>query len=141
MTADERAERIRAWHAAKLRFRRAWDLFATMTGVDEGAPIANAILLMADAYTDAVAFAIDDEGGWLQWWEDECDFGSKPLRAGTGGEFEPIRTIEQVIHLIEDRTPSAAAPRSFAAIVAATPSLARLAELTTQPEANDDSAD
>lgn len=63
-------------------------------------PIMDAMWVFFGDMVDIVAEKIGDNGGWLEWfiWEDE--WGRKEYDAGYDDDVRPIKTIEDLLWVI-----------------------------------------
>ena len=69
---------------------------------DPGCKLYGAIFELLGVAIDSTAAAIgDDMHKWLDWFIHENDCGRKGYEAGYEGRIKPIRTIEDLLDLIE----------------------------------------
>ena len=54
-----------------------------------------------DSYTDCVAKLVGDDWSWISWfiWENDC--GKKELAAGKGNRMKPIKTVKDLVEMLE----------------------------------------
>ena len=101
MTRDEKLAHIQAWHDAMVKadetIKPVIDALA-LCGED---PITNTFWQLQGDLTRAYAALIDDAFESLSWYACENDMGRKEMEAGTGTEMRPIRTVEDLLWLIE----------------------------------------
>ena len=105
MTPARRAEMIRAWakHITALEAAHA-DLHR-LTLASPESPLMDAGLRIAEAYTHSTSELIGDGNEWLTWFWLENNMGSKGLAAGFDPDIVPVRTIDQLVEIIEQEQP------------------------------------
>lgn len=54
--------------------------------------------------TRALACALRDDSGWIDWYICENDCGKKGLEGGYNGKTKPIRTVDDLLEVIEAAT-------------------------------------
>ena len=66
-------------------------------------PLKESIWQMQATYTRAISLVIGDEFEWLEWFAIDNDMGKKGLTAsaGTGKPLKPIKTLAQLLAVIE----------------------------------------
>ena len=70
---------------------------------DPGCPLYNAIFELLNVAIMATAEAIGGSAGeWLDWFVIENDCGRKAHEAGYDNRLRPIRTVEDLLDLIEE---------------------------------------
>lgn len=71
--------------------------------VDPGAPLLEAGYDVVNAYTRAMSALIGDTAEWLEWFAMENSYGRKGHEAGFEGRMRPIRTLSNLLDLIEEK--------------------------------------
>jgi hypothetical protein len=66
-------------------------------------PFTDAIFRMQSEYTDAVAKNVGDASDWLNWYQFDNDMGAKGYEAGFGDDMREIKTLEDLLWLIEGK--------------------------------------
>lgn len=74
--------------------------FEKLFGVID-APFTDAIYRMQSEYTDAVAKNVGDASDWLNWYQFDNNMGEKCSAAGNGDNMREIKTLEDLLWLIE----------------------------------------
>ena len=101
MTREQKLLHIHAWHDAMVKaddtIQPVIDALA-LCGED---PITNTVWQLQTDLTRAYAALIDDAFESLSWFACENDMGRKGMEAGVAGEMRPIRTVEDLLWLIE----------------------------------------
>jgi hypothetical protein len=64
-------------------------------------PINEALDGVIKALTEATSKLVGDKSEWLDWYATENDFGRKGLSAGFMGHEKPIKTLDDLLDLIE----------------------------------------
>ena len=68
-----------------------------------GCPLYTAVFELIDVAILAAASAIGDSAGeWLDWFVHDNDCGRKAYEAGYNDNIKPIRTVEDLLDLIEE---------------------------------------
>ena len=68
---------------------------------DPGCPLYTAVFELIDVAIMAAGEAIGDTATWLDWFIHDNDCGRKGYDAGYEGRLKPIRTVEDLLDLIE----------------------------------------
>jgi hypothetical protein len=76
----------------------------TIFGYSPDSIFAGAVCRMAEAYVEAVAHAVNDRDGWIEWFWLENGLGKKQMEAKGAGEKKarPIKTAKDLWRLIQD---------------------------------------
>ncbi len=66
-------------------------------------PLRQSIYTMQAKYTRAISLIVGDKWEWLEWFACQNQMGSKGMTAslGAGKPMKPIRTLKQLLALIE----------------------------------------
>jgi hypothetical protein len=64
-------------------------------------PFFKPIWELFDHSLDSVVSQIGDEGEWVRWFIYENDCGKKGYKAGLGNDLNKIKTVEELLELIE----------------------------------------
>lgn len=101
MTRDEKLAHIHAWHDAMVKaddtIQPVIDALA-LCGED---PITNTVWQLQGDLTRAYAALIDDAFESLSWFAGENDMGRNGMEAGVDGNTRTIRTVGDLLWLIE----------------------------------------
>lgn len=105
ITKERRAHIIKEWakRIAAIEAAHA-DLYRLTLAAPES-PLIDAGTRIADAYTHATSELVGDTNEWLTWFRLENDMGAKALAAGFEPKIVPVRTVEQLIEIIEQEQP------------------------------------
>ena len=68
---------------------------------DPGCPLYNSIFELLNVAIVSTSAATGDNGEWIDWFINENDCGRKAYEAGYEGRLRPIRTVEDLLDLIE----------------------------------------
>ena len=55
-----------------------------------------------ESYTQALELALGDSGGWMSFYKDENAMGRNGLEAGYDGKTKPIKTLNDLLELIQE---------------------------------------
>ncbi len=101
MTDEERLDRLTAWQSTMTAMEDPQTALMAMTAGVDG-PLFQAIGQLMDDYTAAIAEIVGDEFDWLDWWQQECDYGKRPKEASASADdpLHLITTIEDLARLI-----------------------------------------
>lgn len=96
------AEDVRKFHDRATEFEARMDAIAELLWMSPECPIRQAAWGVIGGYIGGLDRAWNI-GSWLKWWWQELNLGEKPGEAGlTGEEMRSIRTIEDLIQIIQD---------------------------------------
>lgn len=71
--------------------------------VEVGSPLLEAGYDVVNAYTRAMSALIGDTAEWLEWFAMENHYGRNGHEAGFEGRMRPIRTLGNLLDLIEEK--------------------------------------
>lgn len=77
------------------------DALKSTLNPDPGCALYDSVFKMIDVAVKATASALGDKSEWLDWFVIENDCGRKGYDAGYEGRLKPIRTVEDLLALIE----------------------------------------
>ena len=102
LTRNEKLKLLRQWQAAHDAAEAAWEDAKKVFGRDmTGSPLFEAQWKMFDTLTRAVALALGDDVGWLNWFAYENKMGKKGHPAGLVGKKKQVRTLRQLLRLLD----------------------------------------
>lgn len=102
MTRKEKLDRLREWEAHLRDLTETWDKLHALTGAAVDGPLGDATwCVFDDAYTQAIAREVGDKNDWLTWHWLENKLGERGYKAGNQQEMRPIKTIEDLLWVIE----------------------------------------
>ena len=101
MTRDEKLAHIHAWHAAMTRADDAIQPVIDALKLCGEDPITNTVWQLQSDLTRAYASLLDDAFESLAWYAGDNDMGRKGMAARVAGEMRPIRTLDDLLWLIE----------------------------------------
>ena len=101
MTREQKLAHIQAWHDAMTKANENIRpvIYALALGGED--PITNTVWQLQTDLTRAYAEILDDAFESLNWYAIENDMGRNGMQAGAAGETRPIRTLEDLLWLIE----------------------------------------
>ena len=68
---------------------------------DPGSPFYTAVFELLETAIAATAAAVGDTADWLDWFVHDNDCGRKGNEAGYSDRLKPIRTVEDLLDLVE----------------------------------------
>jgi hypothetical protein len=71
-------------------------------GLREPPSVVEEYWKLFDSYTELVAKMVGDKHEWLNWYCWENKMGESGLEAGFNKKLHPIKTLEDLLRLIED---------------------------------------
>lgn len=100
MTHDEKLSLLTEWQATVESQESALEALDAALGYSDG-PLRQSCHTMQERYTRAIATILGDDI-WLEWFCYENDMGGKGMEAGYEGNLKPIRTLQDLIGLIDN---------------------------------------
>ena len=101
MTPTEKLAALRTWQAAIQRADTLTDPIVEALQLIPESPFTEAVWGLQDALTAAYGQLIDDAFQSMSWFAHENNFGAGGREAGPAGAMRPIRTLEDLLWLIE----------------------------------------
>lgn len=101
MTRDEKLAHIQAWHDAMVKADETIQPVIDALALCGEDPITNTVWQLQGDLTRAYAALIDDAFESLSWFARENDMGRGEMVAGVASDCRPIRTVEDLLWLIE----------------------------------------
>jgi hypothetical protein len=101
MTRDEKIQILNNWETAIEAARLFIEPVFSALFLPPENPISSGIDILAVTLTAATAKLVDDKAGWLDWYATKNDFGRKCLSAGYMGHEKAIKSLEDLMGLIE----------------------------------------
>ena len=101
MTREQKRAHIQAWHDAMTRADDAIQPVIDALKLCGEDPITNTVWQLQTDLTRAYAALLDDALESLAWYAAENDMGAKGMEAGSGSDVRKIRTVEDLLWLIE----------------------------------------
>ena len=98
--SGDKLKALRQWERTTLEMDKQLSGFEQLFGFTE-CPFIDAVYDLQLKYTKAVAKNIGDEWAWLVWYQLDNGMGEKCLAAGYGDEMRKIKTLEDLLWLIE----------------------------------------
>jgi hypothetical protein len=92
---------LKEWKEQIQHSESALDRVREAVGLDFDGPMNVAVCELQVAYTKAVAMLVGDRAEWLEWYWLENVMGAKAHPAGPSGKTRPIKTIDDLLWLIE----------------------------------------
>lgn len=102
LTRKQKAQLLDTIIAAHDAVHAQMDALKPTLNPDPGCPLYTAVFELLDVAILAAASAIGDSAGeWLDWFVHDNDCGRKAYEAGYNDNLKPIRTVEDLLDLIE----------------------------------------
>lgn len=101
MTTAEKIARVDQVCAAYVRLDQAFDALHQAVGFTEN-PLHEAAWKVFELYCDAVSREIGDTGTWISWFINDNRMGLRGFEAGGKGRMRPIKTVADLVAVIEE---------------------------------------
>ena len=103
MTDEQMIARLEVWQAKFEAMTAVCNELGDLTGAMPDCRLLLAVHAVWDAYTNAVAELVGDDGDWLGWYAFECDMGARPRAAWLtdGGEIT-VSTLADLAMVIRE---------------------------------------
>ena len=103
MTREEKLETLTYWQEFAQTVKPLFDALNMTLGSTPECPIISEYWRLYTDYTGLIADLIGDHGEWLEWYAWENDFGSNGMPAGFDGKLSPVKTLGQLLMLIDEQ--------------------------------------
>ena len=100
LTKPEKLVLLQKWKASYDRTEAVTDKLRDLVN-DATGQLYDALWANFDDQTRTIGIILGDEGEFMNWYELECDMGKRPLEAGKDGKMKEIKTLEDLLWLIE----------------------------------------
>lgn len=102
MTIDEMLPFLDSWKTSHQEIDSALAKLGDAVGIDPQSPLVSAMFKAFDRHTKTLAELIGDQWHWLQWYEIDCDMGTKPMSASpaTGVPLQLVESTHDLAVLI-----------------------------------------
>lgn len=94
-------EVLQRWEKAIKQADDHFDALTNLMGIHPEGQTLSAVYAMQDALTKATAELVGDSHEWLVWYWTENDMGARGHQAGPEGCMRPIRSLQDLIWLID----------------------------------------
>jgi hypothetical protein len=101
MKHSEKIEILEKWKDAIQHSERTFEKIKTTLGLDVNGPLVEMVGWSESNLTDIASLSLGDTEGWLAWYWLENDMGKKGLQAGKGAKVKKIKTLTQLLELID----------------------------------------
>jgi hypothetical protein len=102
MTNTEIETRLRAWHKRYVALWAQIQALDKLTGCDYDCDLLKPILDTWGAYTVAISEIVGDYGFWLEYYQDDCQMGRRPMLVVlTNGTEIKLKTLKQLARVIK----------------------------------------
>lgn len=103
IASPEKIALIKEWATQMQAANERIEPVATALKLPPESPVNEAFHGLQEAYTAAVAKLVGDTEDWLGWFSEENDFGRKAMVAGIEGNKRAIKTVEDLVWVMEVR--------------------------------------
>ena len=100
--SGDKLKALQVWEQVTKAVDTQLDDFEKLFGFVES-PFTDALFRMQSEYTEAVAKNVGDASDWLNWYQFDNDMGAKGYEAGIVGDMREIKTLEDLLWLIEGK--------------------------------------
>jgi hypothetical protein len=104
MNKIEKLERLTEWADEIQKADAVIDPISEVLGLSVECPIHQAVWALQAAYTKSVSELVGDQEAWLDWYANENKFGEKGYEAGLKGNTRQIKSLEDLLWVIEETT-------------------------------------
>lgn len=94
-------EKVIKWIEISKQLDQRIDELNGLLGCDGTSPLHSMVYSMHAAYTDAISREIGDSFEWLNWFYFENGLGERGMEAGDKDNIKPIKTVDDLLELIE----------------------------------------
>lgn len=101
MNHTEKLHILAEWQARIQTADGLIEPIADVLGLSPESPIHTAVWSLQSAYTAVVAKLVGDHAEWLDWYAGDNCFGAKGMDAGPKDATRPIRSLEDLIWVME----------------------------------------
>lgn len=101
MTHEEKIKLLTEWESHHTGLKAIFGSLKVVTGDSPDNELTEKIWKLFDSYTDCVAQKVGDFWGSLSWYCWENDMGKDGKPAGMQDGLRPIKTLEDLLWLIE----------------------------------------
>lgn len=99
--SGDKLKALQVWEQVTKAVDKQFGDFEKLFGFVES-PFTDALFRMQLEYTEAVAKTVGDEDECMMWYQFDNDMGAKCLKAGIEGDMREIKTMEDLLWLIEE---------------------------------------
>jgi len=100
--SGDKLKAMQVWEQVTKAVDKQFGDFEKLFGFVES-PFTDALFRMQSEYTEAVAKNVGDASDWLNWYQFDNDMGAKGYEAGIEGGTREIKTLEDLLWLIEGK--------------------------------------
>ena len=100
--SGDKLKALQVWEQVTKAVDKQFGDFEKLFGFVES-PFTDALFRMQSEYTEAVAKNVGDDSDWLNWYQFENAMGAKGYEAGIVGDMREIKTLEDLLWLIEGK--------------------------------------
>lgn len=101
MTPEQKLAALTRWQEAMERSDVTIDPVVSLLQLQPESPVCDTVWRLQSALTAATADLVGDCGEWLNWYALENDMGRKGMEAGPAGQLREIRTIGDLLWVME----------------------------------------
>lgn len=101
MTRDQKLAALQRWATTIEAGEGMLNPVIELLDLRPEGPITSALWLTQDALTKATADLVGDQAEWLTWFIADNEMGAKAMEAGPVGQLRAIKTLEDLLWVIE----------------------------------------
>lgn len=101
MTQAQKLAALQRWRDAFIESNALIVPLVTGSIISVDGPMIKALILAQDALTAATAELVGDQSDWLNWHYVANAMGANSYEAGPAGQERPIKTLEDLLWVIE----------------------------------------
>lgn len=101
MDINKIEERLRHWKRRHGEMMAAYNALYRLTGCAPESQLSNSLFDIWNSYTVAISEIVGDRDEWLQWYQNECDMGKKPMSMTfANGRKLKVKTLRHIARVI-----------------------------------------
>lgn len=101
MTREQKLAALNRWQQAMEQADAALNPVISLLKLEPESPVCEAVWGLQRALIDTTAGLVGDQGDWLDWYAHENEMGRKGYEAGWPGAEREIKTLDDLLWLIE----------------------------------------
>lgn len=101
MTREQKLAALNRWQQAMEQADAAINPVIDLLQLQPESPVCSAVWKLQRLLTDMTAELVGDQAEWLDWYSYENDMGRNAMKAGWSGFEREIRTLDDLLWLLD----------------------------------------